>query len=193
MMRATTAIVLAAGLSTRMRAQKLLLSVDGKPMLQHGLDLVRGLPFSRRVLVTTPEVAEQVEMAGIELVINPVPEAGQSGSVQLGVLAAPPDDSLLFLMGDQPFLDAVTLEALLAADDGQRIVYPVGPGNTPRSPVLFGPRFREALLALRGDEGGRQLRRQYPGACLPVRIQSEWVLLDIDTPADYREAAKRCL
>jgi len=184
-MRATTVILLAAGLSSRMGAQKLLLPVGGKPMLQHCLDLVRGVPFSRRVLVTTPAVAQQVETAGVEVVIHPAPEVGQSSSVRLGVLAAPPEDSLLFLTGDQPFLDAATLEAILAADDGESIVYPVGSDGAPRSPVLFGARFREALLTLQGDAGGRQLRRRYPAACRAVRVQSERVLLDVDTPEDY--------
>lgn len=186
-MRVTTAILLAAGLSARMGAQKLLLPVGGKPMLQHSLDLVREMPFTRRVLVTTPEIAAQMETGGITVIINPASEAGQSGSVRLGILAAPPGDSLLFLPGDQPFLDITTLETLCAADDGERIVYPVGSDGAPRSPVLFGARFREALLTLRGDAGGRQLRRQYPAACRPIYIQSERALLDIDTPEAYEE------
>ncbi|MCL2562904.1 MAG: NTP transferase domain-containing protein [Oscillospiraceae bacterium] len=183
-MRATTAIILAAGLSSRMGAQKLLLPVGGKPMLQHGLDLVESMDFTRCVLVTTPEVASGVG-TGAEIVINPAPEAGQSGSVRLGVLAAAPGDSLLFLTGDQPFLDAATLAAILAADDGESIVYPVGPDGMPRSPVLFGAKFREELLSLQGDEGGRQIRRRYPAACRAVRVTDERVLADIDTPREY--------
>ena len=183
-MRATTAIILAAGLSERMGEQKLLLPVGGKPMVQHALDLVARFPFARRVLVTTPTVAERVE-TGARIVINPAPEAGQSGSVRLGVLAAEPGDRLLFLMGDQPFLDEATLTAILAADDGNRIVYPTGADGVPKSPVLFAARFRADLLALTGDEGGRQVRRRYPEACRAVRVLHERVLLDVDTPEEY--------
>jgi len=153
-------------------------------MVQRCLDLTEQMPFSQCVLVTTAEVALQVE-TGAEIVIHPAPEAGQSGSVRLGVLAAEPGDSLLFLPGDQPFLDTATLSAILAQDDGAHIVYPVGSDGVPRSPVLFGARFREALLTLRGDEGGRQLRRRYPEACRAVEIADERVLLDVDTWAEY--------
>ena len=187
-MRATTAIILAAGLSSRMQGrQKLLLPIGGKPMLQHTLDLTARLPFTWTILVTVPNVAAGIKTAA-EIVINPTPEAGQNSSIRLGVLAAPLGDSLLFLTGDQPFLDEATLHAILAADDGASIVYPTGPDGAPKSPVLFPPHFREALLALTGDEGGRQLRRQYPEACRAVRIADEKTLLDIDTPEDYERS-----
>ena len=183
-MSGVTAIILAAGLSTRMGKQKLLLPVRGKAMLQHTLDLAAGMSFVRSVLVTTPEVAKWVETEA-EIVINPAPETGQRGSVRLGVLAAEPGDRLLFLTGDQPFLDEATLSAILAADDGNSIVYPTGADGVPKSPVLFAARFRADLLALTGDEGGRQIRRRYPEACRAVRVVDEQALLDIDTPEAY--------
>lgn len=186
-MRETTAIILASGLSRRMDGvQKLLLPLGGLPMLQHTLDLVASLPFSRTILVTVPAVARQLQTTA-EAILNPAPEMGQSSSVRLGVQAALPGTSLLFLPGDQPLLDTATLHAILAADDGASIVYPVTADGTPKSPVLFAPRFREALLTLQGDEGGRQLRRQFPAACRAVPVSSDHILSDVDTPAEYEE------
>ncbi|MCL2368343.1 MAG: selenium-dependent xanthine dehydrogenase [Oscillospiraceae bacterium] len=185
-MRQMTAIVLAAGLSTRMGAQKLLLPLDGRPMLQHCLDLIERLPLSHRVLVTTPEVAAQIQTTA-QIIINPNPEEGQSGSLRLGVMAANPDHSLLFLLGDQPRLDVETVVQLLAADDGQHIIYPTGPDGVPKSPTLFPPRFRGDLLALTGDTGGRELRRRFPEACSAITVRDPRVLLDIDTPEAYNE------
>jgi len=149
------------------------------------------MSFRRCVLVTTPEVENHpalrapLQRRGMKVVLNPVPEMRQSGSVRLGVLAAEPGDRLLFLTGDQPFLDAATLAAILAADDGASIVYPTGADGVPKSPVLFAARFRADLLTLTGDEGGRQIRRRYPEACRAVRVLDERALLDVDTPEEY--------
>jgi len=181
-----TAIVLAAGLSRRMGQEKLLLPVAGVPMVQHTLDLIGELPFAKRILVTTPTIATAVRVDG-EIVYNPTPELGQGLSVRLGVLAAEPSSSLLFFTGDQPFLNGAVVEAILAAHDGENIVYPVDLDGQPKSPTLFAPRFREDLLALQGDEGGRQVRRRYPEACCGVRIADRRALFDVDTPIDYEE------
>ena len=184
-MRAAAAIILAAGLSRRMGEAKLLLPIDGAPMLQRTLDLTAAFPFARTILVTVPHVARAVKTAA-RVIINDAPETGQSGSLRLGVLAAKPGESLLFLTGDQPLLDRETLSRILEADDGQSIVYPETAEGLPCSPTLFAPYFREALLALTGDTGGRQLRNRYRDACRAVQVPDEKVLMDVDTPEAYQ-------
>ena len=190
-MRATAAIVLAAGLSRRMGAPKLLLPVGGVPMLQRTLDLVAGFPFTRWVLVTIPGVAAGIKTEA-QVILNPLPEEGQSSSLRLGVLAARPGESLFFFTGDQPLLNREILSAILESDDGQSIVYPRGPDGTPRGPTLFAPCFREELLALTGDTGGRYLRSRYPEACRPVPVSDAKVLMDVDTPKDYKTMLEIC-
>ena len=190
-MRATAAIILAAGLSRRMGVPKLLLPVDGAPMLQRTLDSVSGFPFTRIVVVTIPSVAADIK-TDAQVIFNPAPEAGQSGSLRLGILAAQPGESLFFFTGDQPLLNRGILSAILESDDGQSIVYPQGSDGTPRGPTLFAPCFREELLALTGDTGGRYLRSRYPEACRPVQVSDAKYLMDVDTPEDYETALAIC-
>ena len=185
-MRDTAAIILAAGLSRRMGEQKLLLPVNGVPLLQRTLDVIAEFSFTRTILVSTLTIANQIKTTA-QVIINPAPEQGQSGSMHLGILAAKPEESLLFFTGDQPLLNHETIAKILAADDGRSIVYPQTSGGIPKNPVLFAPRFRGELLAVTGDMGGRQVRNRHPGACRPVTVSDERVLMDIDTMEEYME------
>jgi CTP:molybdopterin cytidylyltransferase MocA len=45
-------------------------------------------------------------------------------------------------------------------------------------------------MALQGDEGGRQIIRSHPERVLPLELEEEGPLLDIDTAEDYQELLK---
>ena len=208
-----TAIVLAAGQSKRMGRDKLLLPVLGRPMLLHSISLVESLNFTQRILICQAELASTVienqwlsianknhectQLIGgkdenslantWEIVINVNPEYGQSHSVKLGVEASFSESTLVFFTADQPFLDGATVRSILEADDGKHIVCPADHSGFPRSPNLFPPSFRDDLLALSGDQGGRSLRQMHPERTKMIPIQNEAALFDIDTPEAYEK------
>jgi molybdenum cofactor cytidylyltransferase len=185
------AVVLAAGLSRRMGQAKLLLPVDGRPIVRHAVEGVRAAGLDPVLVVTGPDPAP-IEAAlaglGVRIVVNPAPEAGQAGSVRAGVAALPAAaDAVLIALGDQPAVAPGIIPALLAAHraGGRPIVaprYQDGPGN----PVLFDRAIFPELLALEGDRGARPVIAREPG-------RVEWVALDlpmppdVDTPADYEK------
>lgn len=179
-----SAIVLAAGLSRRMGRNKLILPFRGKPLLSHTLELIDALPFGEKILVTTKDTAGAVAIPpGFSTVINENPEEGQSSSLRLGVSAVALDH-YMFFPGDMPFLDrAAALEIADEAEDGL-IVIPEAEGK-PASPVIFPKFLREELLALSGDEGGRQLFSAYDTLCKRIRPRNPGALRDIDTPEDF--------
>ena len=185
------AVVLAAGLSRRMGEAKLLLPVDGRPIVRHAVEGVRAAGLDPVLVVTGPDPAAiEAALAGLDarIVVNPAPEAGQAGSVRAGVAALPATvDTVLIALGDQPLLAPDIIPALLAAHraSDRPIVaprYQDGPGN----PVLFDRAVFPELLALEGDRGARPVIARDP-----ARV--EWVTLDrpmppdVDTPADYEK------
>jgi molybdenum cofactor cytidylyltransferase len=185
------AVVLAAGLSRRMGEAKLLLPVDGRPIVRHAVEGVRAAGLDPVLVVTGPDPAAiESALAGLDarIVVNPAPETGQAGSVRAGVAALPATvDTVLIALGDQPLLAPDIIPALLAAHraSGRPIVaprYQDGPGN----PVLFDRAVFPELLALEGDRGARPVIVRDP-----ARV--EWVTLDrpmppdVDTPADYEK------
>jgi molybdenum cofactor cytidylyltransferase len=183
-----TAILLAAGLSRRMGGQdKLLLVHNGKPMLQSAIELLCSLPCSKKIIVTTAERLSAAALpAAVLPVINPSPQEGQSESLRLGLKAAE-GEYYFFLNADQPRLTLACLSPLLdsAKKNPDKIIYPLVHGK-PSSPVIFPACFREELMALTGDTGGRTIRNAYPQSCFPVEIKNPENFMDIDDIDNYK-------
>ncbi len=186
-----SAILLASGLSRRMGRDKLLLPFAGESLLGRAVALLAALPVDERLLVTTRARLEGLDLPpGINVILNPRPELGQSESLRLGVAAAD-SDGYLFLAGDQPLLTPEALAPLLDAwrQNPDRILYPII-GTAPAMPALFPARFRGELLAVRGDIGGRAVRAAHPEACAPFRPACPSLFADIDSEEEYRKATE---
>ena len=183
-----SAILLAAGLSLRMGEDKLLLQYRGKTLLQRAVDFLGVLPVYEKIVVTTEARLNDVSLPpGVHAVINQKPEEGQSGSLRLGVSAAT-GSQYLFLTADQPLLTAEDLQPLLkgAYNNKDSIIYPVINGS-PCSPVVFSSHFRDELLSLSGDTGGRTVRSRHPEVCVVILPEHPENFSDIDSPEDYLE------
>ena len=178
------AIILAAGLSTRMGANKLLLPYMGKPILQHCLDLAAALPFYSRTLISREETLAGVSIpASFKVILNPAPEKGQSASLRLGLEPAL-GDGFLFFQADQPLLDAATVRAVLALASENSIVVPRYAG-VPGNPVFFPARLKSELMAVEGDRGGRNVRDRHSDICRYVDIADPGPMWDVDTREKY--------
>lgn len=178
------AIIMAAGLSTRMGANKLLLPYKDKPILQHTIDLVESLPFYSRTLVSRHEnIVGLAIPKSFKLIVNPAPELGQSASMRLGLEAAA-GDGFLFFQGDQPLLDAATVQAVLALASPDAIVVPRHKGM-PGNPVFFPARLKGELMAIEGDRGGRSVRDAHSDICKYIDVAAPAPLWDVDDRDKY--------
>ena len=108
-------IVLAAGLSTRMRSQtsKVLHLVAGKPLLSHVLGAVRGAG-ARPVVVLSKESEPARAIVGDDaVVVLQDPPRGTGDAVRVALTAIPDGSGEAFILyGDTPLLRAETLRAL---------------------------------------------------------------------------------
>lgn len=187
-----TAIILAAGRSSRFGSQKLLAPFRGEPMIRHVVKTISAAGLEECILVYADE---QVKAAvpDVRCVHNPDAVQGQSTSIRLSVSRSDPEtDGYLFLMGDQPFLSSETIRTLLAAfhASSKSIVVPVYAGKQ-GAPVVFAGRWRAELLALQGDTGGRQIMCRHTEEILRVSIACAREGLDIDTVEVYRREVER--
>jgi len=122
-------IVLAAGLARRMGRQKLLLSLEGKPVVRWAVE--RLLPHVEDLVVVTGHDDSTVRHAlsglAVRFAVNPRPEAGQASSIAVGVEALRPRTrAVLVALGDQPKTPDPVVPALLSAfaRSGKPIVVP---------------------------------------------------------------------
>ncbi|MCL2248497.1 MAG: NTP transferase domain-containing protein [Oscillospiraceae bacterium] len=181
-----SAILLSAGLSLRMGEDKLLLDYSGASLFERAIALLAQLPVYERIVVTTKERCEKVNLPScVRVVLNHNPQIGQSESIRLGVSDAQ-GTHFMFLVADQPKLSVSALEPILnvAQKNPDKIVFPIVCGK-PSSPAIFPARFKDELLALSGDMGGRDIRRAFPELCFGVEVQSPCDFVDIDDLEDY--------
>ncbi|MGO8919334.1 MAG: NTP transferase domain-containing protein [Stellaceae bacterium] len=182
-------LVLAAGQSRRMGTlNKLLIGIDGKPMVRHVAEAVAASQASPLVVVTGHQ-REKVEAAlaglGAQFVHNPDYAQGLSTSVKSG-LAALPDavDGAVVCLGDMPMVTAAAIDRLIGAFnpvEGRVLCVPTRRGKR-GNPVLLGKRLFAELAAVSGDVGARDLIAAHPELVAEVEMESDAVLTDIDTP-----------
>ncbi|MDE2465203.1 MAG: molybdopterin-binding/glycosyltransferase family 2 protein [Alphaproteobacteria bacterium] len=183
-----SAVVLAAGQSTRMGRNKLLEPVNGKPLIRYAVEAALASQADETIVVTGHDAdALKAALSGLEvrIVHNPEYAKGLSTSVRCG-LAAIGDkaDGALMLLGDMPAVDAELINRLIAAfapQEGRAICLASRKGAR-GNPVLWARRFFDAMAELEGDIGARNLLAAYPELIAEVEAMSDAPLRDIDTP-----------
>ncbi|MGL4738491.1 MAG: nucleotidyltransferase family protein [Cellulosilyticaceae bacterium] len=186
-------IILAAGKSSRFEGNKLLAKWRGKSLLEHTLEKVRRCGFDKYILVTTDTTLRQCEISldGIEVVLNDDQDLGISHSIKLGVDCAGSTEGYFFIVGDQPLLSFYTIQQFIEGfERSSKGIGCVGFGVRKGNPTLFGRQYKERLLALHGDQGGKQIIRLFAEDVWVYQVESEEELRDIDTLKDYKHICK---
>ena len=145
------------------------------------------LDVLERILVVSPENQPAFPLPkNIQVILNHQWQEGQSSSIRLGTEQAR-GAGYLYLPSDQPLLTPKMLQPVLDKCQRNKIVVPLQKDGCPSSPVLFGNQFRQELLTLTGEKGGRMIYERFPEAVQMLRIATPGRLKDIDTPEEYRK------
>jgi molybdenum cofactor cytidylyltransferase len=188
-----SAVVLAAGASTRMGRAKQLLPLGGATILAHTLENVRSAAPEEIVLVlgaSAEAIRRQLPpplVEALKITVNHAYAQGMASSLREGLSAVDPrNNAALIILGDQPFLQPQTLRQII---DGYRaararIVIPAYRG-TRGNPVLLDRSLFSEAMALQGDTGCRAIFSNHLEAILKVEVEDPGILLDIDTQDDY--------
>lgn len=144
-------------------------------------------PESLLLAVLRPEQNELGRLlasAGYRVVISDDARAGMGRTLALGVAASPQASGWLVALADMPRLRPATIARVAdALRGGASLAAPVYRGQRGH-PVGFARPWREALLALDGDMGARQVLTAAGAALLSIDSDDPGVVLDVDTPHD---------
>lgn len=184
------ALVLAAGLSSRMGAFKPLLSLDGIPVLEQVVLRFRDAGINKITVVVghrSEEVTPLLGRLGVDWVRNPDPAGAMFGSVLLGVEALDPEVTAFFLLPvDIPLVKPRTITALLRAyrEKPAPVIYPVFRELRGHPPLIE----RATLAGCDANHPGglRDYLERYDDRAVEVPVVDEGTLIDCDTPADFR-------
>ncbi len=181
------AVVLAAGLSSRMGSNKLLADLNAHKLIEHTINRLSKAAVDEIIVVTGHE-ADKVQAAlkdhKVRFVHNPDFAQGLSTSIHVGIAAAQDFDAAFICLGDMPLIEAADLNRMISAFnvvEGRSLVAPVL-GRKLGNPVLWGQEHFADLMALTGDRGARSLIETRRDQIVEIAVTHDGILLDADTP-----------
>ncbi len=192
-------IYMASGFGKRYGTNKLITEFQGEPLYLHGL---LSLQKASKLLAEDNIQCELFLISQYERVLSGsfdrVPEAerifnedsdqGITASLKLGTEVSRKDtDAFLYFVADQPCMRGETIaefvRGFLKSRKGIGCVCAKGHRG---SPNIFSRYYKKELLALEGDQGGRQIMQKHPEDIWMMEVD-ERELRDIDQPADLRQ------
>jgi len=187
------AVILSGGASRRMGSPKALLSYQGRPFLEHLLDVARHPKIGARRVVLGADaepIAKEINLASDEIVINSDWEKGQLSSIQAALKSLPRDtDGLILFLIDHPLISSLLVDELIETFYTSRksIVLPVYEGRRGH-PVIFSSNLYEDLMKAPLETGARSVVWERPGEVQIMQTNEEGCVLNLNDPDTLRKA-----
>lgn len=183
------AIILAAGISSRMGRNKLLLSLDGEPLVRRAAREVSDAGLAPVVVVVGFEadlVRAALDGLDCQAAINPDYDGPSSRSMHAGLRALPPDAAgAVVVLPDMVHVTADMLRGVRAAGNASPAPLVVSRyGDVKAPPILFRRSLFDELLAWRGEGCGKPVVKGHANEA----VYLDWppgTLDDVDTPEDF--------
>jgi molybdenum cofactor cytidylyltransferase len=197
-------LILAAGASSRMGADKALL--PWPPGAQKDSTLLSSAilalkPLARVVVVVAGKNADRLApvaaACGAVMVCNPAPERGQFSSLQIGLreVLAHGCDAAIITPVDCPPLSLATLDLLHTAFEKTLACgnWAVAPENNGRRghPLIVNRALIDAFLSAPLTSNAREVRRVHAQFFASVPVPDLYLSADMNTPEEYQAASAR--
>ncbi len=169
------AVILSGGASSRMGSPKALLAYQGRPFLEHLLEIAvhPQIGFRRVVLGADAEpIAKAIHLQADEIVINADWEKGQLTSIQAAVRSLPPGtDGILLCLIDHPLISASLIEELVK-----------------QFSLIFAASLYDELLGAPLETGARAVVWAHSREVQEVPTNEEGCVLNLNDPETLNKA-----
>jgi len=190
------AVILSGGSSSRMGSPKALLDYQGRPFLEHLLEVTRHprIGVRRVVLGAHAEpIARAIELHADEIVINDRWQEGQLSSLHAAMRSLPAGtDGMLVCPIDHPLVSAALVDDLVEAfyKSRARVVVPVYEGRRGH-PVIFSAAVYEELEKAPMDVGARAVVWAHAKEVFEVGTTEEGCVLNLNDPETLERTRER--
>ena len=185
-----TAIIPAAGYSSRMGLFKPLLTIGSSLVIEKSVATFREAGINDiRVIVGHKAhlLLPVLERLGVKIIVNEYFEHGMYTSVQKGVKTLDNDsEAFFFLPVDYALVKPDTVRRLMHvyAEKPCDVIYPVYMERSGHPPLISAD-FKEAILSKKPIGGLKELLTQTAQETIEVSVDDKGILLDMDSETDY--------
>ena len=186
------AVILSGGASSRMGSPKALLPYQGRPFLEHLLDITRHPQIGvRRVVLGAhaEPIAKAIHLNADEIVINDQWDAGQLSSIQAALRSLPEGtEGMLLCLIDHPLISASLVADLIErfVTTGKPVVLPVYRSHRGH-PVIFSASLYDELLAAPLETGARAVVWAHQAEIEEVSTTEEGCILNLNDPDAFQK------
>jgi CTP:molybdopterin cytidylyltransferase MocA len=185
-----SAIILAAGFSSRMKGFKPLLRIGEKTFAEHAIALFKRAGIGDIVTVVghlSEKLIPVVKAASSRYVINDNYHDGMYSSIQTGVNALKHSCDAFFLLPvDIPLVLPTTIGQLSNAfckNPLSMVCYPQFQSRRGHPP-LINSKLIDEILSYSGQGGLRAFLRRHENLAIYIPVEDPFIRLDADTPKD---------
>jgi len=181
-----TGVILAGGCSTRAQTNKLLLEVEGRPLILHVIDSIK--PFVDRLVVVTGKYDQELRpyLKDVEVIYNNNYELGMFSSVLVGIKNV--DSDVLILPGDMMNISSNTFKSILTSKGV--ITIPTYKGQNGH-PLFLNKDMRELLKKEDINSNLKAFVKRNIELVNYVEVNDPFIKFDVDTMQDYKTLLER--
>jgi molybdenum cofactor cytidylyltransferase len=194
------AVILSAGESSRMGHPKALLPIDGVRFVEKIVSTLKSTDVGSIIVVlghNAEEIRQKISDLPVTILINHDYKQGQLSSLQAAIrhLESSSEgssvDGILVHLVDHPYISAGLVNLMINRfyETKKLIVVPRFQGRRGH-PVIFSRALFSELLAAGLDQGAKPVVHAHRDETLEIDTEDKGVLIDIDTPEEYRRHVK---